>query len=280
MKFGLFGSRKDVERTEKRIMENGGLRLRTKIAKDITGDQSAIREFDVAEGSVADWQDRQPLPSEPVRLGDSYLPPSNKVGFLPFTMRTWDTATGNPRPDMFLRGDARDGYIGGVEKPYRAGLEFQRDEAGAYRFVQPDADAREDENFADAGDSGIAGPAAAQFPDAGQIGGREPGSYTVKALKAMLADETDDRKRKALKAAINAMKASMGDDDDSDDENYDDRKRKFKSGAGTIGGFETQAQPVAKRLGLFKSAIFSRQTNDRNGSAGTRAADDFLSGGR
>jgi hypothetical protein len=282
MKFGLFGSRKDVEKAERRVMENGGFRLRTKIAKDITGDQSAIREFDVAEGTAADWKDRQPSPSDPVRLGDSYLPPSNKVGFMPFRMQTWDTATGSPRPDTFLHGDTKDAYVGGKEKTYTPGLEFIREEAGAYRFEQPDADAREAMNWAAGSDSGMADAASAQFPGAGDIGGRSVDTFTVKriaTLKAMYDEEDDDAKRKAIKSAARALlKASMDDDDDdSEDERKNTRK---SSGAGTMGWSDSQPMHVAKRLGLFRDAIFSRQYNDKNGSAGARAADDFLSGGR
>lgn len=268
MKFNLFGSRKDAERTEKRIMESGGLRLRTKIAKDITGDQSASVEFDI-QG------DRGPKSAEPIRLGDARVMP-NILDVLDYRVERFDTGTGTAS-DNFLRGVARDGYIGGAERGYRPGfVEREAGTPGTYAYSQPNADARDVPNpFADPeGGDGIADASDPNFPGAGQIGGREPSSYTVKQMNILRAmyDETDDEdEKKALKAAFNALAKSAS--------GVRTNTLKSGSGAGTWGRpgdpFDQQPMPVAKRRGLFSSLLTKRQAG-RNADPGTVAADNFF----
>ena len=266
MRFNLF-KRNEITEVEKRAKTRQPmLRLKKSISKAMGGAMYDLKEYDI-QG------DRQPSPSEPLRLGNEYLPPASKTGVLPFVMREFNTSTGTPEPDPFLRGDAKDGYIGGRTKPYRAGLEFMRDVAGGYQFRQPDADERDPANpFADPeGGSGMRDASSQNWPNAGQVGSREPSSFTQKmaVLRAMYDEETDDEKRKALRAAAKAMydeerEKRMVDDDDESKAMYDEEDRKSTR---------------KSRGSIFKSAIFGRQSRG-NSNPGVAAADDFLSGGR
>ena len=155
------------------------------IRKDMKGDMATTREFPIEQ-----FGDRQPDAAEAPLGGFDDV--STRLGNMR-VLGTRDNVTITPydvpgnmvaAPDAFLRSKDEDAMIGGANKPYAQGGKFWSEEAGAYVMNQPDADAREDMNFAAGGDAMIPGPANAQFPDAGTIGGREPSSYVVKRGKA------------------------------------------------------------------------------------------------
>lgn len=271
MKWNLF-KRDEITEVEKRVQERSGLRLK-KVQKGIAGDFSASREFAI-QG------DRQPSNGEPIKLGDARIMP-NRIEAQPYRVQSLDTATGNPRPETFTHGDTKAGYLGGAERAYRPGfVESESGTPGTYAFRESDADRRGPANPFDGpeGGSGIEDASDQNWPDAGLVGARSPSSFTSKALKRMLADEDDESKRKALKSALRALKAAAKEDEDEDEDEDDASEKHLRksSNAGTLpGGLMTGRSSVAKRRGLFTSAIFKRQAISSN--PGENAADRFLS---
>jgi hypothetical protein len=159
-----------IEKGNRDALCEGGIHQRGCCAKSIEGDQSASRESLTAD-------DRQPMGAESIRLADSRLLP-NQSKFMPNTTRTYaDTGAAQAVAglDPFLHGQTPS-YIGGVVVEDAEGGPVM-----GYRYVEPSADKRGDENFAAREESGIADAAGFRPATPGLVGGREPSSYVVKS---------------------------------------------------------------------------------------------------
>jgi hypothetical protein len=149
----------------------------TKVKKSISGSMSAVREFDISD-TVQD-ADNQPTGGS-IRLGDARTVPNRSL-FLENMSREYATAGGMSVPlDPFLHATEDGAMIGGATVSGRQIRPTQE-----YLYQEPDANKRGDDdeglgNGTDSEDDVIPGPANANFPNAGLVGGREPGSFIVK----------------------------------------------------------------------------------------------------
>ncbi|HZP39245.1 MAG TPA: hypothetical protein VFE48_22375 [Methylomirabilota bacterium] len=164
-------NQRQIDEQNARVLAEAGFEVR----KDITGDMSATRESLTAD-------DRQPMAAESIRVGDARIL-SQRVLQNPNMTRTYSDISGTQvsGPDAFLHGQAPK-YIGGQEIVDNGDFVGSNRTPGHYVFDEPNVDRRDEAKFpGERGESGIAPAGTFRPATPGLVGGREPGSYVVKA---------------------------------------------------------------------------------------------------
>jgi hypothetical protein len=142
----------EIDKHNARVLRDAGY-----VTKDISGDMSASAEY-------APGEDRGPMGSESIRVGDARVMP-NRTSFMPNTSKVYATAGDSVVAlDPFLHeqavGTPSGGPAGGARGPIQG-----------YVYIEPDVDARPDSlNFREPEESGIADAAGFRPAQPGDIG--------------------------------------------------------------------------------------------------------------